>query len=433
MNHAWAATRWHNWAGNVTDAASFSAPTSVNELADTVRRAAAKGRRVRPAGSGHSFSPVAMTDGIRISLTSLPDVITVDGTSATVPGGITLRALNRALAAHGLALPNLGDIDAQTIAGALQTGTHGTGSGYGCLPSFLSAMTLVTADGRVRTCSRTDSPEIFFAAAVGLGALGVLTSVTLDCVPAFVLRAVERPASLDEVLSSIDSLVCENEHVEFFWFPYTERVQLKRSNRVTMSDAPLSRWRRWLDDELLSNAVFGAGCRIARLTPAFARSLMRVSARALAPREYTAVSHEVFCTPRRVRFLEMEYALPRSALRPAFDGIRSIVDSIRAPIAFPVEVRFTAADDLWLSHGYGRDSVYLAVHQYLGLPFESYFGTVEDLCLGLGGRPHWGKVHFASPETLRSAYPRFVDWAAVRRQLDPGGVFGSPFLDNLLA
>jgi L-gulonolactone oxidase len=383
------------------------------------------------AGSGHSFSQIASSDGARIDLTRMPIKVDVTGTSVTLPAGMTLNRMNRELDSRGLAMPNLGDIDAQTIAGAVQTGTHGTGAGFGGLASFVSGITLMRADGSTVSCSRGE--PLFDAAVVGLGAFGVLVSVTLECVPAFILRAEERPSPLEPVLEGLDDLIAGNDHFEFYWFPYTSRVQVKLNNRVAEIDQPLPGWRRWLDDSFLSNTVFGAGCRVARRVPGFTRPFMKVSARGLSARTYTAASHEVFCTARTVRFTEMEYGLPRSALGEALNGLRRVVDGLPFPVTFPVEVRFTAADEPWLSHGHGRDSAYVAVHQFVGMPYEPYFREFEEICLGLGGRPHWGKMHFASPERLRSAYPRFTDWQTERDKIDPGGVFRSPFVDHLLS
>jgi L-gulono-1,4-lactone dehydrogenase len=383
------------------------------------------------AGSGHSFSSIASSDGVRIELTRMPIKVDVTGTSITLPAGITIKQLNRELDSRGLALPNLGDIDAQTISGAIQTGTHGTGATFGGLASFVSAITLMRTDGSTVSCSRGE--PLFEAAVVGLGAFGVLVSVTLDCVPAFILRAEERPSPLGPVLDGLDELIAGNDHFEFYWFPYTSRVQVKLNNRVSDMGEPLPGWRRWLDDSFLSNTVFGAGCRVARRMPGFARPLMKVSARALSARTYSATSHEVFCTARRVRFTEMEYGLPRAALGEALKGLRGVVEKLPFPVAFPVEVRFTAPDSPWLSHGHGRDSAYVAVHQFVGMPYEPYFREFEKICLGLGGRPHWGKMHFAPPEKLRAAYPRFADWQAERDRIDPDGVFRSPFVDHLLS
>ncbi len=249
--------------------------------------------------------------------------------------------------------------------------------------------------------------------------------------PAFVLRADERPMPLSSVLASLDELADSNDHFELYWFPYTSLALTKRNNRVAVSDAPLSRFRGWLDDELLSNRVFGVACRLARVAPRVVRPLNRVSARALSARTYTGPSASVFCTPRRVRFVEMEYGLPRAAVREAFAGLRSVVDGLPFPIVFPVEVRFTAADDIWLSHGYGRDSAYIAIHQYVGMPYQAYFERFEQVAVALGGRPHWGKMHHLDAAALAGAYPRFGDFLAVRDKLDPDRVFANAYTQRV--
>ncbi|MEH0844771.1 D-arabinono-1,4-lactone oxidase [Micromonospora sp. CPCC 205711] len=424
---------WSNWAGNQHSVATaILRPSTVDGVAEAVRDAAGAGERVRVVGSGHSFTPIAVPDGRLMELTDLDTGVRVDGHSVTVPAGTTLHALNELLAAHGLALPNLGDIDAQTVAGAISTGTHGTGAAYGCLSTFVEALTLVTGTGEVLRCSADEHPDVFAAARVGLGALGVLVEVTLRCVDAFTLRAHERPAPLAAVLAELPELVEAHDHVEFYWFPYTDRVQVKTNDRVPTDDRPLSRWRGWLDDDFLSNTVFAGACRLGRAVPALAPRISAVSARALTERTYTGRSDRVFCTPRRVRFVEMEYALPRAALPTALDELRRIVDGLPFKVLFPVEVRFTAADDIWLSHGYGRDSAYLAVHQYVGMPYEPYFRAVEEMATALGGRPHWGKLHYRDAASLAPAYPRFADFLALRDRLDPGRVLTNPHLDLIL-
>jgi L-gulono-1,4-lactone dehydrogenase len=428
-------THWSNWAGTATStAARVVHPTSRDEVVAAILGAASDGLRVKAVGSGHSFTPAAATSGVRLELGSLASLVSVDRDAklVTVQAGMPLSALNAVLASHGLALPNLGDIDVQTVSGALATGTHGTGASFGCLSTFVAALELVTGTGETIRCSPTSSPDVFAAALVNVGALGVVTEVTLRCVDAFILRAEERPASVSSVLGSLDSLVGENDHFEFYWFPYTDRVQIKRNNRVPVSDAPLSRWRGWLDDEFLSNQVFAGACRLGRAAPGLVPTITRVSARALSPRIYTAPSHEVFCTPRRVRFVEMEYGLPRSGLPEIFAGLRRIVDRLPFKVVFPVEVRFTAADDIWMSHGYGRDSAYIAVHQYVGMPYEPYFREFEALASAVGGRPHWGKQHYQDAAYLASVYPRFHEFAAVRDKLDPNRVFANEYLDRIL-
>ncbi|MFU8851673.1 D-arabinono-1,4-lactone oxidase [Micromonospora sp. SL1-18] len=425
---------WSNWAGNQRSIAALVArPRTVDEVVEAVRAAADAGQPIRAVGSGHSFTGAALTDGHRLDLADLDTGVTVDTARrlVTVPAGMTLRALNDLLAVHRLALPNLGDIDAQTVAGALSTGTHGTGARLGCLSTFVTGLTLVTGTGEVLRCSADEHRDVFAAARVGLGAVGVLVEVTLRCVDAFVLRAHERPAALSTVLADLPSLAGEHDHVEFYWFPYTARVQVKTNDRVPADDRPLPRWRGWLDDEFLANTVFAGACRVGRAVPALVPGISAVAARALTERVYTGRSDRVFCTPRRVRFVEMEYALPRATLPAALDELRRIVDRLPFKVLFPVEVRFTAADDIWLSHGYGRDSAYLAIHQYVGMPFEPYFRAFEEVAAELGGRPHWGKLHYRDAASLAPAYPKFRDFLAVRDRLDPDRRFSNPYLERV--
>ncbi|MFG1915840.1 D-arabinono-1,4-lactone oxidase [Micromonospora sp. NPDC048898] len=426
---------WSNWAGNQRGSATaILRPGSPTDVVEAVRSAAADGARIRVTGSGHSFTAVALADDRRMELSELDTVVSVDVPRrlVTVPAGMTLHALNGLLARHGLALPNLGDIDAQTVAGAISTGTHGTGAGYGCLSTFVEAITLVTGTGEVLRCSADEHPDVLAAARVSLGALGVLVEVTLRCVKAFVLHAHERPAELADVLGDLPTLIGSHDHVEFYWFPYTRRVQVKTNNRVPANDRPLPRWRGWLDDDFLANRVFAGACRLGRAVPALAPGISAVSARALTERRYTGRSDRVFCTPRRVRFVEMEYGLPREALPEALAALQRIVDGLPFKVLFPVEVRFTAADDVWLSHGYGRDNAYIAVHQYVGMPHEPYFRAFEQVAAGLGGRPHWGKLHYRDAASLADAYPRFADFQTVRNRLDPNRVFTSPHLTHVL-
>jgi FAD-linked oxidoreductase len=424
---------WTNWSGTESArAVRVVHPTNAAEVAAAVKAAAAEGLPAKAVGTGHSFTPAAVTSGVRLSLDRMASLVSVDGPLARVQGGMTLAALNAALAAHGLALPNLGDIDRQTVAGALATGTHGTGAAYGCLSTFVESLELVTPSGAVLSCSPSSHPDVFAAARVGLGALGVVTEVTLRCVDAFVLEAAERPLPVASVLADLDSYVGDNDHFEFYWFPYTSRVQTLRRNRVPSSTAPLSSFRAWFDDSFMANSVFGGLCHLGRRAPRAVPLLTNVISRGWSARSYTGASYEVFCASRRVRFVEMEYGLPRAALPAAFSALRALISRLPFKIMFPVEVRFTAADDIWLSHGYGRDSAYIAIHQFVGMPYEPYFRGFEQIAAELGGRPHWGKMHYRDAASLRAGYPHFDDFVAVRNRLDPDRVFANPYLDRVL-
>jgi len=423
--------RWRNWSGNQQAVAvDVLTPGSVDEVSALVKDASGSGRKVKVVGSGHSFTAIALADDQRMHLHRLTDLVKIDGDLVTVQAGMPLHALNALLAERGLALPNLGDIDAQTVAGAISTGTHGTGAGHSTLASCVEAITLVTGTGAILQVDKTS--ELFPAARLGLGALGIITEVTLRCVPEFVLLADERPMRLVEVLAQLDEQIAGHDHVEFFWYPYTELAQLKRNKTVPVSDRPLSRFRRWMDDEFIANTLWQGVCGLGRATPALVPAINAISARALTARTYTDRSDRVFCTSRRVRFLEMEYEVPRAALPEVLSALPRMIEELPFKVQFPVEVRFTGPDDIWLSHGYGRESAYIAVHQYLGSPHEPYFRAFESVCAALGGRPHWGKMHFRDADSLRPVYPHFDDFLGVRDKLDPARVFANGYLDRIL-
>ncbi len=430
------APTWRNWAGNVTASpAMVRTPRSAAEVADEVAKAAAAGLPIRMRGSGHSFTPTACTDGVLLSPAGLTAVRSVDTQAGlvTVEAGCPLYRLNSELRARGLSLTNMGDIQAQTVAGATQTGTHGTGRSSGSMAAQIAGLEMVLADGSIVTCSADDPRSgLFDAARVGLGALGLLTAVTLRAEPLFLLTAREEPMTWSEVISRLPELTAENEHFEFYWFPHSEGCLTKRNNRSPGPARPLPRWRRWLDDEFLSNSVFGAACRLGYLVPAAIPKVNSSASRALSARSYTDVPYKVFTSSRRVRFKEQEYAIPRAHLTDVLGEVRDLLRRRDWRISFPIEVRIAPADDLWLSTASGRDSAYLAFHVYHPASHEEYFRETEAIMTAAGGRPHWGKMHTKDAEYLRAAYPRFADFTALRDKLDPGRRFGNGYLRQVL-
>jgi len=430
---------WRNWAGTAAATpARWCRPRSEAEIAAAVKDAAAAGLPVRALGSGHSFTAAAATAGVALDLSGWTGITAADTRTGlvTARSGTMLRALGAELGGLGLAMANLGDIDVQTLAGALSTGTHGTGARLGGLATQVEALELVLADGSVVTCSASSRPDLFAAARVGLGALGVITAVTLRCVPSFTLLADERPMPVDEVLEQFDTLAETNDHFEFYWFPYGRKALVKRNNRLSpdgSASAPgaLPGWRRYWEFEVMENAAFGTLCRAGRAVPRLIPALNRFSSAALSSRSYTDVSHRVFVTPRRVRFAESEYAVPRESLVHVIAELRRAVPRLPDPVMFPVEVRVAAADDIWLSTAYGRPSAYVAVHQYTGLPYRDYFDRFEAIVAEVAGRPHWGKLHSLDAGRLRPLYPRFDDFRRVRAEADPEGRFGNAYLTRV--
>lgn len=426
---------WRNWAGNVVSRpARTSAPSSTEALAEIVRRAAEDGLRVKAAGTGHSFTTAAVTDGVLIRPERLTGIRSVDraASTVTVAAGTPLKDLNRALADEGLSLANMGDVMEQTVSGAVSTGTHGTGRDSASLAAQLRGVELVRADGSVLRCSAKEHPEVFAAARLSLGALGVISELTFAVEPLFLLSAREEPMPFDRVSSDFDQLVTENEHFEFYWFPHTDSCNTKRNNRSSGPARPLPRARGWVDDELLSNGVFGAACSLGRALPGTVPPVARVSSRALSARTYTDIPYKVFTSPRRVRFVEMEYALPRAAAMEALRELKALLERSDFRVSFPVEVRTAPADDLPLSTASGRDTVYIAVHMFRGTPHEAYFTAAERIMTQHGGRPHWGKLHSRDAEQLAELYPRFGEFVELRDRLDPERTFGNAYLRRVL-
>jgi FAD-linked oxidoreductase len=426
---------WTNWAGTVTAHPTATVvPDGPEAVADAVRRSRERGSRVRMRGSLHSFTDVAATDGVMLDPSLLRGVGAVDRSAPTVTvlAGTPLHEVNDQLERLGLALHNLGDIDRQTVAGALSTGTHGTGGVTASLAGQVEALELVDGEGRLRTVSRTEDPDHFHAALVGLGAVGILTTVTLRVEPAFVLQAEERPMPWAEAVGSHDRLVDEHPHVDMYWFPHTDRCLVKLNDRTLEGPEPLPRLRAYLDDELLSNTAFGLVDRLCTAVPPLTRRVNRLTSRGWAGRRYRDVSHRVFVASRRVVFREMEYAVPRSVGMDAIIEVRRVLDSSTLQLAWPVEVRATPPDDAWLSTTHGRESVYLAFHVGRGVDHREYFGLVERVLRGYDGRPHWGKLHTRTAADLAPAYPRWDEFARVRDRVDPDRVFANDYVDRVL-
>ncbi|MFD8461436.1 D-arabinono-1,4-lactone oxidase [Streptomyces antimycoticus] len=426
---------WRNWAGNVTARPVRSvAPSSTQELAEVVRQAAAEGLKVKAVGSGHSFTTAAATDGLLIRPGRMVGVRGLDreAGTVTVAAGTPLRQLNETLTAHGLSLANMGDIMEQTVAGATATGTHGTGRDSASIAAQIKGLELVTADGSVLRCSATENPEIFAAARIGLGSLGVVSAITFAVEPEFLLTAREEPMPFDRVMADFDRLVAENEHFEFYWFPHTGNCNTKRNNRSTGPAAPVGRVSGWVDDELLSNGIFQVACSVGRAVPATIPGIAKISSRALSARTYTDIPYKVFTSPRRVRFLEMEYAVPREAAVTVLRELKATVDRSGLRVSFPVEVRTAPADDIPLSTASGRETAYIAVHLYRGTPHRAYFTAAEQIMIAHGGRPHWGKLHSRDAGYLSGVYPRFGEFTAVRDRLDPDRLFTNDYLRRVL-
>ena len=383
---------------------------------------------MRVSASGHSFTDIACTDDVMMRLDALDRVVSVEGELVEVQAGITLQRLGKELADRGLAMENQGDIDRQQLAGAISTATHGTGATFPNLSAQVAGMRMVTADGEARDLDGED----LRAARVGLGALGVITRVTLRCVPLFTIERLDRPRGLDETLAALDELVVSNDHFEFYGFPYTGRVMTRESTRSDRATEPTEPWKRWVNDVVAENAIPSAIFRVGRAAPAVIPALNRRIVPLMQPSKVVDHAYRVYASRRNIPFTEMEYGIPREAAAEAIRRVVDLVERRGLPVAMPYEVRFTKGDDAYLSTAAGRDTCYIAIHQYRGMDFDAYFRGVERIMDDYGGRPHWGKRHFQTAATLA---PRYRDWDAfrsVRRRLDPDGVFSNHYTERVL-
>ncbi|WP_431952897.1 D-arabinono-1,4-lactone oxidase [Nocardia lijiangensis] len=424
---------WVNWAGDQhCTPATIATPRNHEELAELLASAADRGQTVRVAGAGHSFTDTVLTDGTLLNLSRMNRVLELDAATgrARVEAGITLNAASAAFHAAGLAFPNLGDIDVQTIAGATATGTHGTGATLQNISAALHAVELTLADGSRVELDAENDPDGWRAARVSMGALGVVTAVTLQLVPSFVLEGIERPVPVDEVLADLDSYVDGNEHFEFYMFAHSPLAMTKRNNRVDLPEQPRGKVMDWFADILMSNYAFDALCRFGKWQSGAIPWIHRGAAYAGSYRRQVDRSYRVFASPRLIRFTEMEYAIPHEHSAAAIREIKEVSARFQTPM--PIEVRWVAPDDAFLSPANGRDTCYIAVHQYRGMEWEPYFRACEEVFDRYQGRPHWGKRHFQTADTLRERYPDWDRFTEVRRRFDPKGRFANPYLDRVL-
>lgn len=417
--------RWKNWAGNETTRPNARhRPGSEEELSEIIMDCARHGRRVKVPGSGHSFTAAAAPEDQWVDISRLSGITSIDRTKGTVTvgAGTVLHDLNRLLHTQSLALPNLGDIAYQTVAGAISTSTHGTGRALTGLAGQVRGFRLMTSAGEVLDCNPESNAEIFDLGRVSVGALGVITEYTLSVVDSFRLKALEVPMKLTDVLNNWDELTRSNDHFEFFWIPHTRWALTKRNNRTDEPLNPLPVVRGWIEKTFMENVAFGALCHIGRLRPTLIPRLA-TALPSSGSRTYVDQSFKIFASPRLVHFYEMEHSVPIDSLVPALQDIVAMVERKGYLLNFPIEVRATAADDVPLSTSYGRESAYIAVHVFRGMEYQPFFRDVEEILRNYESRPHWGKIHHREVTELSSLYPRYQDFISLRDRLDPQRMF----------
>jgi FAD-linked oxidoreductase len=425
---------WRNWTGDrACRPLELVHARSVDEVAALAARAEAEGERVRAVGSGCSYTDIAHGDGYLVSVDALDGVLEVDPAArlVRVGAGMKLRSLHHALEAHGLALPCLGEIDKQTVAGAIATDTHGSGLRFGSLSAQVAALQLVTADGGVVEIDDSD-PDALLAARVGLGVLGVVTAVTLRCVDAFTLRESEYGERLPSLLDRLDELAGAHDHVSVFVLPFARRVMVVERDRVADPLAPRSAAAEWVREELLQNQLFDAAGRVTGRFPSVAAPLTRALAALARPTTTVDRSHRVFTSEIRFPVISAEWALPRALAADAIDAMTELFVRERFPAAMPFLCRFGAPSEALLSPAYGRETCYLEVIAHAHAPAEPMIAATEALLDAFGGRPHWAKRFSATASRLAGLYPEWERFMSVRDRFDPTGRFTNRWAERVL-
>jgi len=385
---------WKNWSGK-----QKSKPTElhfVRSEADTIAvvRAAVRDKKtVRIAGAGHSHAPLVINDGVIIDASGLAGVVSADTSTqrAWVWSGTRIYALGRPLHDLGLGLKNQGDIDRQAIAGAAATGTHGTGRALQNFSAAVTGLKLVTASGDSIVCTAQKNAEIFRAARLSLGAFGVATQLQLQLREAYRVQERAWTEPFEPLMAKLDGLVANARHFEFFWYPHTDLANAKETNET--AEAPVY-------------------------------PLAEEGAR-------RAWSYEVLSNHRPLLHTEMEYSVPAEQGPACMRDIRDLIRREFPKLAWPVEYRTLAADDVWLSTAYERPTVTISVHQDVAEDDEPYFRACEEIFNEYAGRPHWGKMQYLDGATLAARHPRWADWWRVRDAVDPAGTFLNDFLRSV--
>lgn len=430
---------WRNWSGGVTETSQLAAgPTSETAVRALVIGAGGSGLKVKTVGSGHSFNDIAGTEGLRLHFDDYRGLVSVNPQTrvATFRAGTRMHEVHDLLAESGLTLENQGDVSAPTIAGAISTGTHGTGLGTSGLSSMVKGLRMVLANGEIVYCDERNHAELFEFARLGLGALGIIVEVAIQCVPTFRVQANESAEPLDAVLETYADRARAADYFSFFWFPHTEQALVKSHRRLDGGEDPgrLSgkNATKFFDEELVQYWAQGLAVSLGTVAPGFVQKLSQFTSTLTGSRHYVEDSVSMFGNAKRMRYNELEYAVPLVDGPEVVREIRRQLDAHGVTVSFPVEVRCGAADDVPLSPAYGRDSSYIAVHRYVREPHTEYFGVVEEVLQAAGGRPHWGMMHTLRAPQLRELYPKFDDFVALRNEVDPDRVFGNPYLERSL-
>ena len=424
-----------NWAGNITwNPSEVAYPTTEEEIQQIVLRAANSNKNIRVIGTGHSFTALCQTDNILMSLDKYQGLISIDKEQlqATVKGGTKLNLLGDLLFDEGLAMENLGDIDVQSIAGTISTGTHGTGTAFGTISTQITALRFVNGKGEIINCSETENRELFKAAQVSIGALGIITEVTIQCVPIYKLAVKTTAGLMSEVIENLQGHLDNNRNFEFFWLPYTDKLAMKSSNIVKNLPCDEINFLNYWTEYVLENHALKLLCDFAKRFPSKTQAVSKFTAKLISDVTKVNYSHKIYATQRLVKFREMEYNIPAEAYHDVWKEVVKIANSGKYNVHFPIENRWVKQDDILMSPAYGRDSAYIACHVYSNKDCVPYFKALEEVFRAHEGRPHWGKMHTLKQDDIAESYPMFSTFLKHRAEQDPNNVFVTPYVQSLL-
>ncbi|MEL6867513.1 MAG: D-arabinono-1,4-lactone oxidase [Bacteroidota bacterium] len=424
-----------NWAGNVQwHPNEIAYPTTEEAIQALVLKAANMRKKIRVIGTGHSFTALCATNDILLSLDQYQGLVAVDHKKiqATVKGGTKLHYLGDLLFKEGMAMENLGDIDVQSIAGTISTGTHGTGQSLGTISTQVVALRLINGKGEVLDCSATQNPELFKAAQVSMGALGIITQVTLQCVPCYKLMIHAQAEKLNAVLGNLQERLDKNRNFEFFWLPYTQTTLTKSANMVEDSTVDKVSFFNYWTEYVMENLAFKMICEFGAWFPSKAQAISKFTAGMVTNVRKTQHSHKIYATPRLVKFREMEYNIPAAAYQDVWKEVVRTIDKHQFQVHFPIENRWVKGDDILMSPAYGRDSAYIACHVYYKKPHRAYFDALEAIFQAHDGRPHWGKMNQLEAVDVAKMYPQFSTFIRHQKEQDPDGIFITPYMSRLL-
>ncbi|MES2799733.1 MAG: D-arabinono-1,4-lactone oxidase [Bacteroidota bacterium] len=408
-------------------------PNSDSDIMQMIQQANEEQKKIRLIGSGHSFTPLCETEDFTMSLDNLQGVINQDGNLVTAHGGTKLYRLGDELEKLGLSQENLGDINKQSVAGAISTGTHGTGINFGSISTQVEVISFINGKGEKHTASKSDSdPTLFRALQLSLGTFGVLTEIKLKCEKAFHLELKIRKEKLDEKLEQLEQVLNENRHFEFYQVPPTNWIQAKYSNVVDEASSKTSKVGEFINDVVLENWALGMLCKINKVYPKSSKTISNITAKFISNERKVKESHKVFSTVRNVKFKEMEYNVPLENYKTVVKELQQLIAKNNYNISFPIEHRFVQQDNIMLSPANGRNSAYIACHVYKGMDHTRYFADLEAMFVEHGGRPHWGKMHTRDVEFFSQVYPEFSEFNELRKQHDPNELFVSPYIKKIL-